>query len=98
MEALIMALTLPIFMSFAPVGVGMAFLFHSLGMMFTTCLHCNYDLVPNLSKNHWFRNLVNDPAFHRMHHTKGNVNFGFTTSIMDRLFGTYDANMFDDIK
>jgi len=97
-EALIMALTLPIFMSFVSVGVGLAFLFHSLGMMFTTCLHCNYDLVPNLSKNHWFRILVNDPSFHRMHHTQGAVNYGFTTSIMDRLFGTYDANMFDDVQ
>jgi len=96
-EAFIMAITLPVFMLFVPVGLGMAFVFHALGMMFTTCIHCNYDLLPGLPKRHWMRMLFNDPAFHRMHHTKGNVNYGFTTGIMDRIFGTYEVNMFDDI-
>tara|TARA_R110002073_G_scaffold211794_2_gene372119 strand:+ start:21308 stop:22057 length:750 start_codon:yes stop_codon:yes gene_type:complete len=97
LEALIMAGTLPLFMGFVPIGVGSAFVVHALGMMFTTCIHCNYDLVPTLSKTHWFRQLVNDPAFHRLHHTKGRVNYGFTISLMDRIFKTYDADMFDDL-
>ncbi|MFD2205215.1 sterol desaturase family protein [Kiloniella antarctica] len=96
-EALIMAGILPIFMFFVPLSIGSAFVIHTLGMMFTTCIHCNYDLVPQFSKKHWFRQLVNDPAFHRLHHTKGDVNYGFGLSFMDRIFGTYDPDMFDEL-
>jgi len=68
--------------------VGMAWVLHAVGMLYTTCLHCNYDLMPGLSDQGRFKKLINHPTYHRYHHTLGNVNYGFTNRVMDLLFGT----------
>lgn len=87
-EAVIIGATLPLFMLVVPLGIGTAFLLHALGMLFTTCIHCNYDLMPNRPDGNWIKRLVDDPGYHRLHHTRGNVNYGFTSRAMDRLFRT----------
>ena len=87
-EALIIAATLPIFMLLVPLGVGTTLVLHAVGMIYTTCIHCNYDLMPNLSDNHWFKKMINHPTYHRYHHTLGNVNYGFTNRILDIIFKT----------
>lgn len=88
LEAVVIGMTLPMFMLLVPLGVGTAFVLHALGMLFTTCIHCNYELLPDRPVDHWLRRLIDDPAYHRLHHTRGNVNYGFTSRVMDRLFGT----------
>lgn len=87
-EALIIAATLPLFMLMMPLGVGTTLVLHTVGMVYTTCIHCNYDLMPKLADNHWFKMMINHPTYHRYHHTLGNVNYGFTNRIMDVLFKT----------
>jgi lathosterol oxidase len=87
-EAVIIAGTLPVFMLIVPIGVGAASALHVIGMVYTTCIHSNYDLMPALSDAHWFKKLINHPTYHRLHHTLGNVNYGFTNRVMDFLFGT----------
>lgn len=87
-EALVIAATLPIFMLIVPLGLGMAVLLHAMGMIYTVCIHCNYDLWPTLSDGHWFKKLINHPTYHRYHHTLGNVNYGFTNRVLDLLFKT----------
>lgn len=87
-EAIIIAGTLPLFMLPIPLGVGTALVLHAVGMVYTTCIHCNYDLMPSLSDRHWFKKLINHPTYHRFHHTLGNVNYGFTNRLLDLLFKT----------
>ncbi len=87
-EALIIAATLPLFMVFVPIGIGTAFALHALGMLYTTCIHCNYELLPSYPANRWLKQLIDDPAFHRIHHVQGSVNFGFPSRILDRVFNT----------
>jgi lathosterol oxidase len=88
LEAMVIAATLPLFMVLVPLGLGMAVLLHAVGMMYTVCIHCNYDLWPALSDQHWFKKMLNHPTYHRYHHTLGNVNYGFTNRVLDKLFGT----------
>lgn len=87
-EAMIIAGTLPLFMLLIPLGVGTALVLHAVGMVYTTCIHCNYDLMPSLGDHHWFKKLINHPTYHRFHHTQGNVNYGFTNRLLDLLFKT----------
>ncbi|MBV8465896.1 MAG: sterol desaturase family protein [Burkholderiales bacterium] len=87
-EALIIGATLPVFMLFVPIGIGAAFFLHDLGMLYTTCIHCNYELMPSWPARHWLKRLIDDPAFHRVHHTQGNVNYGFPSRVLDRVFRT----------
>jgi lathosterol oxidase len=87
-EAIIIAATFPLFLLIVPMSLGMVFLLHAFGMMYTVCIHCNYDLWPSLSDHHWFKKLINHPTYHRYHHTLGNVNYGFTNRLLDRLFQT----------
>jgi len=88
LEAAVIGATVPLFMLMVPLGVGTAFVLHALGMLFTTCIHCNYELLLSWPEQHWLKRLVNDPAYHRLHHTRGNINYGFTSRLMDRAFGT----------
>ena len=88
LEAIIISATLPLFMMLIPIGIGTAFALHGLGMLYTTCIHCNYELLPSWPARNWFKRLIDDPAFHRTHHTQGNVNFGFPSRILDRVFKT----------
>lgn len=88
LEAVVIGGTLPVFMLFVPLGIGTAFVLHAFGMLFTTCIHCNYDLMSGRPVGHWLRGLLSDPAYHRLHHTRGNVNYGFTSRVLDRLLGT----------
>lgn len=88
LEAFIIAATLPAFMLIVPIGLGTAFVLHLAGMVYTTCIHSNYDFLPHVSDQSWFKKLINHPTHHRYHHTLGNVNYGFTNRAMDLLFGT----------
>jgi len=88
-EAVVIAGTLPLFMLIVPLGVAAASVLHIVGMVYTTCIHSNYDLMPALSDEHWFKKLINHPTYHRHHHTLGNVNYGFTNRVMDILFATH---------
>lgn len=56
--AVIIGATLPVFMLMVPLGVGTAFVLHALGMLFTTCIHCNYDLLPSRAEGDWFKRLI----------------------------------------
>lgn len=88
LEALVIAATFPLFLLLVPMGLGMVVLLHAFGMTYTVCIHCNYDLWPTLSDDHWFKKLINHPTYHRYHHTLGNVNYGFTNRLLDLLFKT----------
>jgi sterol desaturase/sphingolipid hydroxylase (fatty acid hydroxylase superfamily) len=88
LEAAVIGATLPIFMLFVPIGIGTAFALHAVGMLYTTCIHCNYELAPSYPSGRWFKRLIDDPAFHRRHHMLGNINYGFPSRLMDRLFDT----------
>ena len=87
-EAVVIGLTLPLFMLIMPLGVGTAFVLHALGMLFTTCIHCNYDLLPTYPTRHWLKRLTDDPAYHHLHHVRAGVTYGFTSRWMDRWFHT----------
>lgn len=88
LEAIVIAATFPLFLLIVPMSLGMVVLLHAFGMMYTVCIHCNYDLWPSLSDDHWFKKLINHPTYHRYHHTLGNVNYGFTNRLLDILFKT----------
>lgn len=87
-EALIIAGTFPFFLLLIPMSLGMVTVLHAFGMLYTVCIHCNYDVWPTLPDEHWFKKLINHPTYHRYHHTLANVNFGFTNRVMDILFKT----------
>jgi sterol desaturase/sphingolipid hydroxylase (fatty acid hydroxylase superfamily) len=88
LEALVIAGTLPVFMLLVKIGIGTAFALHALGMLYTTCIHCNYELFPARDPRSRFKRWIDDPAFHRLHHTRGSINYGFPSRLPDRLFGT----------
>ncbi len=87
-EAVVIAATLPLFTFIYPLGIGTVFVLHAVGMTFTTCIHCNYELFPHLPVQHRLRRLLADPAYHRFHHTLGKVNFAISARVLDQIFDT----------
>jgi sterol desaturase/sphingolipid hydroxylase (fatty acid hydroxylase superfamily) len=75
-------------MAIVPVGLGTIALLHVMGIVFTSCIHCNHELMPMHADDHWLKRLVSDPKFHQLHHEKGRVNYGFTSPWLDRLLNT----------
>ncbi|HEX8916640.1 MAG TPA: sterol desaturase family protein [Humisphaera sp.] len=61
----------------------------ALNLVFGTLGHLGVEPFPKA----WFRlpvfKHVGSSTFHADHHTDGRVNFGFYTTVWDRLFGTY---------
>jgi sterol desaturase/sphingolipid hydroxylase (fatty acid hydroxylase superfamily) len=87
-EATVIGATLPIFMLLVPLSLSAAIVLHLIGMVYTTCIHSNYDFAPRVPDAHWLKKLINHPTYHRHHHTMGRVNYGFTNRLMDVLFRT----------
>lgn len=51
--------------------------------------HLEKEFVPKILKQHPYLQWLATTSFHRDHHMQEKHNFGFYTSIWDRLFGTY---------
>ncbi|MBX3627008.1 MAG: sterol desaturase family protein [Rhizobacter sp.] len=87
-EAAVIGGTFVAFMAIVPVGVGTIALLHVMGIVFTSCIHCNHELMPMHADDHWLKRLVSDPKFHQIHHEQSRVNYGFTSPWLDRLLNT----------
>lgn len=84
-EALLIAMSAPLFMLMWPVHLGVIFAFHILGVVFTLVIHSNL----KLNGSNMFCQLFNRyTECHAAHHSIGNVNFGFVNSFWDLCFKT----------
>ena len=72
------------FYSFSPVAVGI-YLF--INLVWGTLGHLNKEVFPEGTEQ-W---LIGTTAFHNQHHLHEDKNFGFYTSIWDRIFRTWKA-------
>lgn len=84
-EAMLIGMSAPVFMSLLPLSLGVAFVLHVFGMMFTIFLHSNYGLYIG---SKMVRMVNGYPAYHSAHHLSGKVNFGFVNSFWDKFFRT----------
>lgn len=84
-EALLIAISAPIFMLLLPLSLGVALVFHISGMILTIFLHANYTFGNN---NPALKKLTQYPLSHATHHGIGRVNFGFINSFWDKLLQT----------
>lgn len=84
-EALLIGLSAPLFMSWWPMSLSLVLAFHMLGMLFTMMLHSNLAL----NGRGMLVQMVNGYCHsHALHHQRGNVNFGFLNRYLDKIFGT----------
>lgn len=91
-EALSIGLSAPLFMLVVDFSLGPAFILHEFGMLFTVGIHANIELT------HWGKPLNRWTRHHQLHHALGNRNFGFTSLILDRVFGTAGPATDPDLK
>lgn len=82
-EALFIGLSIPLFMLFFDVALGVAFIFHLSGTVFTMILHSNvilnkYGIIG--------RTLSYYSKSHETHHKNAKVNFGFISPLLDNFF------------
>ncbi|MBB3167902.1 sterol desaturase family protein [Simiduia aestuariiviva] len=84
-EAAFIGISAPIFMLFVPMSIGVAFVLHFSGMLFTIFIHSNTSLLHVNPATNLTNNLANQ---HVTHHRVGNRNFGFVNSIWDYLCKT----------
>lgn len=84
-EAMLIGMSAPVFMALFPLSLGVAFVLHVFGMMFTIFLHSNYGLDVG---SKMVRAVSGYPAYHSAHHLSGKVNFGFVNSFWDGFFRT----------
>jgi sterol desaturase/sphingolipid hydroxylase (fatty acid hydroxylase superfamily) len=84
-EALLIAMSAPLFMLIFPVHLSVIFTFHILGVVFTLLIHSNL----KLNGSNFLCQLFNRyTECHAAHHSIGNVNFGFINSFWDICFKT----------
>ena len=69
---------------FIPMSLGGITAYYTLYFVLSCLGHCNTLYF----KERW---IIPSPAVHALHHWKPSVNFGFYTTIYDRVFGTYAA-------
>jgi len=84
-EALFISMSAPIFMLMFPVHLGVIFVFHILGVLFTMVIHSNLKLNGRNVLCQIFNRYTEN---HCAHHSIGNVNFGFVNSFWDSCFKT----------
>jgi len=84
-EALLIGMSAPLFMSVFSVHLSVIFGFHILGVIFTMVIHSNLEFNERFIL---FRLLNRYIKYHSAHHSIGNVNFGFVNSFWDSCFGT----------
>lgn len=84
-EAALIGITAPLFMYLIPMSIGVAFVLHFSGMMFTIFLHGNISLR---GVNRPIKLVNNAPLDHSKHHQVGNKNFGFVNALWDNLMQT----------
>lgn len=79
-EATLIAISAPIFMAIFPLSLGVAFVLHIMGMVFTITLHSNYQFANGRFSGYML--------YHQFHHSRGSVNFGFVNKYWDTLLKT----------
>lgn len=87
LEATFITLSVPIFLLFSSLGVGLAVMLHVFGMIFTILLHSNYTYKSSII---WVSPVFGYSENHALHHARGNVNFGFIHVFWDWVFDTRD--------
>jgi Delta7-sterol 5-desaturase len=84
-EAAMIGLSAPLFMSLLPLSLGVALILHISGMMFTILLHSNYQYSSSASL---LSNLFSYSNYHSRHHQLGNANYSFVHRFWDYVFKT----------
>lgn len=84
-EAVLIAISAPLFMLIFPISLGVALTLHMVGMVFTITIHANFKFKSGFGP---LTILSNYATYHRQHHSVGNVNFGFANRFLDSVFNT----------
>lgn len=84
-EAVSIGLSAPLFMLLVDFSLGPAFLLHVFGMLFTVLIHANVQFL------RWATPLNAWTYHHHRHHAAGEVNFGFTSRLLDGVFASREA-------
>jgi lathosterol oxidase len=67
-----------------------AFLLYTLvAFFYNVYAHCGYDILPKGSSQHFLLKYFNSSPDHNLHHATSRGNYGFYTTVWDRVFGTY---------
>lgn len=88
LDALIQSATLPLFALMVPLGIGTVLVFQTAIMALSAFGHSNFDPFARLPDQHWLKRRTRNVVFHQRHHQNGKVNYGNSTPLLDRLFGT----------
>jgi sterol desaturase/sphingolipid hydroxylase (fatty acid hydroxylase superfamily) len=89
LEALIESAVVYVFLFSFPMHLGALFVFQFLSLLVNVYGHLGYDITPVSWRGHWLLRFLNTTRNHHWHHQRFNGNFGFYTTLWDRLFGTY---------
>lgn len=84
-EAVLIGMSAPLFMLIFPVHLGIIFVFHMFGVVFTLIIHSNLKLNGSNILCKLFNRYT---QYHGAHHSLGIVNFGFVNSFFDWCFKT----------
>ncbi|UTA46704.1 sterol desaturase family protein [Simiduia sp. 21SJ11W-1] len=82
-EAALIGLSAPLYMLALPLSLGVAFVLHFAGILLTIGLHAN---ITHRRQHTWGLPAI---ARHGAHHTRGNVNYGFTQPLLDKALKTH---------
>lgn len=82
-EAMFIGFSAPFFMMFFDISLGVVFILHVVGMIYTIFIHSNMQ-----SEKKAINRIFSISRYHSVHHIEGNKNFGFVNIGLDKLFGT----------
>ncbi len=91
-EALLLLLYTPLAMALLPLHLASAMVGGSVLAGSILLSHCGREVLPRWWHDTPLLRWIATPLVHDTHHTDYGVNFSATTSIPDRLFGTYRLN------
>ena len=75
--------------------------YHFVNFYINVLGHSNLELAPKFLRKYRWGRIFTTPTYHSLHHLKGNCNFGLFTTVLDRLFGTFDPKnliYYDEVK